>query len=76
MDFLVDEKGFNIDRVKNGAKRLEADLKSTQGMPSITSIYSMPLTLYTRLSYYGGEEEKGGNKRLQREKEQRENRKK
>ncbi|RPB21457.1 PIN domain-like protein [Terfezia boudieri ATCC MYA-4762] len=28
--FLVDEKGFNIDRVKNGAKRLETYLKSAQ----------------------------------------------
>ncbi|KAF8424143.1 PIN domain-like protein [Tirmania nivea] len=28
--FLVDEKGFNIDRVKNGAKRLETHLKSAQ----------------------------------------------
>ena len=49
VNFLVDEKGFNIDRVKNGAKRLETHLKSAQqGMPRITSIYSMPLTLYTR----------------------------
>ena len=28
--FLVDEKGFNADRVKNGAKRLETHLKSAQ----------------------------------------------
>jgi len=39
--FLVNEKGFNIDRVKNGAKRLETHLKSAQqGMPS-TRIHSM-----------------------------------
>ncbi|KAF8468810.1 flap endonuclease 1 [Kalaharituber pfeilii] len=28
--FLVDEKGFNVDRVKGGAKRLETHLKSAQ----------------------------------------------
>ncbi|KAI5793742.1 PIN domain-like protein [Peziza echinospora] len=28
--FLVDEKGFNVDRVKNAAKRLETHLKSAQ----------------------------------------------
>ena len=28
--FLVDEKGFNVDRVRGGAKRLETNMKSAQ----------------------------------------------